>query len=111
MKQLLFIALVAFAAWYGWHHYAELRQGGSHQILVVNHSGHAIETLEDGAQAKQPFKCDKDGPFALDWQVRDLMGQRMWNGGVFVHGPILLQHKFEFRDADGVIWSSQPLGK
>jgi len=125
MKQLLFIALVAFAAWYGWHHYAELRQGGSHQILVVNHSGHAIErlrisvgdqtvvveTLEDGAQAKQPFKCDKDGPFALDWQVRDLMGQRMWNGGVFVHSPILLQHKFEFRDADGVIWSSQPLGK
>jgi hypothetical protein len=30
---------------------------------------------------------------------------------VFVHGPILLQHKFEFRDADGVIWSSQRLGK
>jgi hypothetical protein len=123
MKQLLFIALVVFAAWYGWHHYAELRQMGSHQVIVVNHSGKAIErlritaggqtvvveTLEDGATAKQPFKSEKDSPFELDWQVRGVMGDRTWSGGNFSHGPILLAYHFDFRDGDGVIWSSEKL--
>ena len=123
MKQLLLFALIVFAAWYGWHHYSELRQAGSHQVIVVNHSGHAIErlriqaggetvvveTLEDGAQAKQPFRAERDGPFRLDWQVRDVLGERSWSGGLFVHGPLLLAFKFEFRDRDGVIWSSERL--
>ena len=33
MKRLLFLALVVFAAWYGWHHYADLRLAGSHDVL------------------------------------------------------------------------------
>jgi len=123
MKRLLFFALVVFAAWYGWHHYSDLRQAGSHQVIVVNRSGHAIErlriqaggqtvvveTLEDGATAKQPFKAQKDTPFDLIWQVRSTMGERTWTGGNFSHGPILLAYRFEFREGDGVIWSSEKL--
>ena len=123
MKQLLFLALIAFAAWYGWHHYAELRQLGSHQVIVVNHSGHAIErlriqaggqtvvveTLEDGATAKQPLKAERDTPFDLVWQVRSTMGERTWTGGAFSHGPILMAYHFDFREGDGVIWSSERL--
>jgi hypothetical protein len=123
MTRLLLFALIVFAAWYGWHHYTELRKAGSHQILVVNHSGHAIErlriqaggqtlvveTLENGAQVKQPFRAERDTPFTLTWQFRDIMGERNWTGGNFSHGPILLAHRFEFRDLDGVIWSREQI--
>src|SRR5262245_25800434 len=123
MKRLLFLALVVFAIWYGYHHYSDLQRAGSHELVAVNHSGHAIErlrlsvgdqtvvveTLEDGAQAKQPFKCDRDGPFSLVWQLRDVMGEKQWSGGSFTHGPILLSYRFEFRPGDGVIVSSERL--
>jgi hypothetical protein len=121
VKRLLFLALVAFAAWYGWNHYAELRSGGASEVLVVNHSGQAIErlrirvadqalvveTLENGAQAKQSLHCERDGVFSLVWEVRGSMGDHMWKGGQFVHGPIRLSHRFEFLPQDGVIWSSE----
>jgi len=45
MKRLLLLALIAFAAWYGWKHYAELKRGGSHDIVVSNRSGHEIDRL------------------------------------------------------------------
>jgi hypothetical protein len=123
MKRLLFLALVVFAAWYGYHHYKELRQEGSHQVIAVNHTGHVmerlrisvgdqtvvVESLENGATAKQAFKYDHDGPFQLTWQLRDVMGDRAWTGGTFAHGPILLAHTFDFREGDGVIYSSQRL--
>ena len=123
MKRLLLVALVAFAAWYGWNHYATLRQAGAHQIVVINHSGQAIErlrirvgdrglvveTLENGAQAKLPFRCEHDGPFSLVWQVRGRMGEPEWSGGQFTHGPLLFLYRFEFRDEDGVISSSERL--
>ena len=123
MTRLLLLALIAFAAWYGWHHYAELRQTGSNQVIAVNHTGRTIErlrisvgdqtvvveSLADGAQAKQPFKCDRDGSFQLVWELKGIMGEKMWSGGTFAHGPILLAHRFEFRERDGVIWSSERL--
>ena len=123
MTRLLLLALIAFAAWYGWHHYAELRQTGSNQVIAVNHTGRTIErlrisvgaqtvvveSLADGAQAKQPFKCDRDGSFQLVWELKGIMGEKMWSGGTFAHGPILLAHRFEFRERDGVIWSSEKL--
>ena len=121
MTRLLFLALIVFAAWYGWHHYAELRRPGAHEVIAVNHTGRVIErlritvgdqtvvveSLNDGAQAKQPFRCDRDGPFQLTWELRGVMGEKMWRGGTFAHGPILLAHKFDFRERDGVIWSSE----
>ena len=123
MKRLIFIALVLFAAWYGYHHYTELRREGSHQVIAINHTGHpmerlrisvgdqtvVVETLENGATARQPFRCEHDGQFQLTWQLSDKMGDRAWTGGTFSHGPILLAHTFEFREGDGVIWSSEKL--
>ena len=123
MTRLLLLALIVFAAWYGWHHYAELRETGSNQVIAVNHTGRTIErlrisvgdrtvvveSLADGAQAKQPFKCERDGAFSLVWELKGIMGEKMWSGGTFAHGPILLAHRFEFRERDGVIWSSERL--
>ena len=121
MKRLLFFALVAFAAWYGWHHYAELRQSGSHDLLVVNRSGHAIErlriiaadqtevveSLENGADTKRSLRPLKDGTFELDWSFRGVLGEHQWRGGTFSHGPLMMRYRFEFRGDDGVIWSSE----
>ena len=43
MKRLLILALVAFAAWYGWHHYQELLQKTpKHEAVIVNHSGEVL---------------------------------------------------------------------
>jgi len=123
MTRYLLFALIVFAAWYGWHHYTELRQAGSNQVIAVNHTGRTIErlritvgnqtvvveSLADGAQAKQPFKCDRDGPFQLLWELKGVMGEKRWLGGTFSRGPILLAHTFEFRERDGVIWSSEKL--
>jgi hypothetical protein len=123
MMRWLFFALVAFAAWYGWHHYADLRQAGSHQLIIVNHTGHAIErlrlkvgeqvvvveTLENGAQTKLPFRYDHDGMFQAVWELRGVMGEKSWSGGTFSHGPVLFTHRFDFREDNGVIWSSDKL--
>ena len=121
MKRLLFFALVVFAAWYGWHHYAELRLAGSHDVLVVNRTGHAIErlrilagdqtvvveSLENGAETHRPLRAERDGTFELHWSYRSVMGERDWRGGTFTHGPLVMRYRFEFRGDDGVIWSSQ----
>ena len=121
MIRLLFFALVVFAAWYGWHHYAELRRAGSHDVLVVNRSGRAIErlrivagdetmvveVLEDGAQTHRPLRTTRDGVFSLEWSSRGVMGLRQWTGGSFSHGPVVMNYRFEFHGEDGVIWSSE----
>ena len=43
IKRLLFLALVAFAAWYGWHHYRDLLH---HEVMsraiIVNNTGHEL---------------------------------------------------------------------
>jgi hypothetical protein len=123
MMRLLFFALVAFAAWYGWHHYSELRRAGSHQVIVFNRTGHPIERLRirvgeagvvfeklaNGASAKQPFRPERDGTFQLTWELSDVMGERNWTGGACSHGPILFSYRFEFHEGDGVISSSEKL--
>ena len=121
MKRLLLFAFVALAAWYGWKHQDLLRSHGDHEVVAVNRSGHAIErlrvmvgdqafaieTLEDGSTQREPLRCDHDGPFRLEWQVRGEVGERNWSGGGFSHGPVLMRHRFEFTEGDGVIWSSE----
>ena len=125
MKQFLFLALLVFAAWYGYHHYRELKQEGSHQIIAINHTGHrmerlrisvgdqteVVETLENGATVKRPFRFDHDGPFNLTWQLSDVLGERSWNGGIYARVPIVLSHTFDFREGDGVIYSAGRLSK
>ena len=122
MKRLLFLGLVAFAAWYGYKHYAELKQLGSHDVVASNHSGHGIERLRisvadqtvvvealaDGEDRRVPLRADRDGTFSLVWETSNAPGERMWSGGTFTHGPMLMEYRFEFHGDDGVIWSSRP---
>lgn len=122
MKRLLLFALVLAAGGYGWKHSDELRSRGTHELVAVNRSGHAIvrlrlsvggearaiETLEDGATARTEWRCEHDGAFRLEWKVRGREGERQWSGGAFYPGPLLMRHRFEFTSGDGVIWLSEP---
>ena len=121
MKRLLFFALVVFAAWYGYHHYRELKQEGASQLIAINHTGRQIERLRiiigdqtevveilaNGATVKRPYRFDHDGSFHLTWQLTGIMGEKSWDGGNFSHGPIILAHTFDFREGDGVIYSTE----
>src|SRR5262249_31319805 len=104
MKRLLLLALIAFAAWYGWKHYAELRRGGSHDVVLVNHSGHPIERLRfwgaakplvgetrgAGGERHEPLRASHDGTFTLVWSANNAQGENNWTGGQFTHGPMLM---------------------
>jgi hypothetical protein len=121
MKRLFLFALVAVAAWYGWKHHDELRSRGAHEIVIVNHSGRAvervrlavagqefaIETLDPNATRVLPLRSEQDGEFSLDWNVHGVEGERHWSGGGFTHGPVLMRHRLEFTDDNGVVWSSE----
>lgn len=121
MKRLLILALVAFAGWYGWHHYKQLMTGGSHEAVIVNDSGIPMdrvrllvgdqtlvkEALEPGESAVLPFRCNQDGSFHLEWQWRTRMGSPRWTGGTFVHGPLLTRHTFTVDPEGGVVWQSE----
>ena len=44
MKKLFVLALIAFAVWYGYHHYPELlNRGPSNEVVLKNESGHPLE--------------------------------------------------------------------
>ena len=121
MKRLLLFALLAAAAWYGWKHHDQLRQRGTHRIVAVNHSGHAlerlriqvagqafaIESLEPGATTELGLRSEQDGAFDVLWNVRGIDGEKHWTGGSFNHGPVLMRHRLEFVDGDGVVWDSE----
>ena len=121
MKRLLLFALLAAAAWYGWKHHDELRLHGTHEIVAVNHSARAlermrlqvagqsfaIESLEPGASMKLALRSEQDGAFDVAWNVRGMEGEKHWNGGGFNHGPVLMRHRLEFVDGDGVVWNSE----
>lgn len=123
MKRLVLIALLVAAAWYGWKHQDELRTHGTHEIVVINHSGRAleririevagqefaIEALEQGARKVLPMRSEQDGEFVLNWNVRGAEGDKHWSGGGFTHGPVLMRHRLEFVDDNGVVWDSEQI--
>ena len=107
MKKLLFFALAAYAAWYGYKHYPELmNKRPGHEAVVVNSSGHPLErvrlvvdgqtfvkeTLDRDQKAIFPFRVANDASFELYWQYADKMGQRSWKGGMVPKGPMVQRH-------------------
>jgi hypothetical protein len=120
MKRLILFALVCAAAWYGWKNYARLAPEESHQVVVVNHSGHAIErvrisgggetvvveTLADGASASHPMRAQRDGSFHVVWKTGRQIGEREWSGGKLTAAPELMTYRFEFDRDDRMRWSS-----
>ena len=123
MKRLLLFALVVAAAWYGWKHHDELRSRGTHEIVAMNNTGRtlervrisvagqdfAIELLEPGATKVVPLRSEKDGEFLVFWNVRGVEGEKRWSGGGFTHGPVLMRHRLEFVDDNGVVWNSEQI--
>ncbi len=120
IKRLLLLVLVVAAAWYGSKNFRSLSPTKSHDLVLLNQSGRAIErvrisvadqtvvveVLEDGATARVPFIAQRDGPFRLLWSSRGMLGEREWSGGNFTRGPVLMTHQFEFRPDASVNWSS-----
>jgi len=118
IKRLLFLALVAFAAWYGWHHYRDLLH---HEVMsraiIVNNTGHELtrvrlsagdqslgvkESIPDNSRADFPFHVDHDASFLLVWQYGDRPGESRWTGGTVTQGPIAQKCTFTI-DGDGEV--------
>jgi hypothetical protein len=118
MKNLLLLALLAFAAWYGWNHKDELlhRRAG-HDAVIENHTGKTMErirltvdgqtlvkeSLADEATAVLPFKVNNDAEFVLTWQYATQPGEQSWRGGSVPKGPLLQRHIFSL-DGDGAVY-------
>ncbi len=121
LKNLLFLAILAAAVWYGSRHYQTLMPSKTGDIEVVNSSGHGVdrlrisvngqttvvESLENGATRRVPFQPQSDGVFRAVWTARGTLGEPMWSGGNASAGPELKTYRFEFRENNAVIWSSR----
>jgi hypothetical protein len=123
MVRLLLIALIVFAAWYGWTQHDQWRERGADELVFRNRTGQtlermkirvadegwAIERLAPDTTVKLPVRCEKDGAFQLEWRVKGRDGDKHWKGGDFTHGPIRMRHRFELLAGDGVVWSEERL--
>lgn len=121
LKRLIFLALVAAAAWYGYKNYDKLVAPKGGDFVVVNHSGRAVErlrvsvgsqtevveVLEDGATIRRAFQPQREGVFHLVWSQRGVLGERSWTGGTASAGTEFMTHRFEFGSDNSVIWTSE----
>jgi len=102
MKKLHFLALVAFAAWYGWKHPDVFHKHPSNEVVIDNQTGHGLErvrvgvggqtfvkeTIAEGTRASIPFRVDEDASFDLVWVVTGVQGEQHWTGGMVPKGPL-----------------------
>ncbi len=117
MKRLLFLALVVFAAWYGWNHYRDLiTRRPSHEAIVDNHSGREMErvrltvggktfvkeSLPDESSVSFPFRVNEDASFLLEWKWGRSDRELHWAGGGVPRGPMVQRHTLMV-DADGSV--------
>jgi hypothetical protein len=123
MKKLIFLAVLAFAAWYGWKHYGSLKDGPASQVVIENQSGREIdrvrvtvggqtyvrEAIADGASEAIPFRSATDGQFRLRWQYERTDYDREWSGGTVTAGPLPARHRLQVQGDGGVIWTSEGL--
>jgi hypothetical protein len=115
MKRLFILALLAFAAWYGWKHYPELlSRTPGHEAVIENDSGLTMErirltvdgqtlvkeSLATGEKAALPFKVRNDASLKLEWQWKEKLGEMSWAGGMVPRGPMVQRHIMQV-DADG----------
>lgn len=123
MRRLLLFVLVVVAAWYGWGHRDLLRERPADEVVVMNHSGRAIErlrlsvgdrtsvveTLEDGASTRFAWRCERDGPWKAVWEIRRVDVERQWTGGGYHPSEGRSRHTFEFMPDERVIWQAESL--
>ena len=117
MKRLIFFALVALDAWYGWHHYRDvLTHRPSHEAVVENHSGRGIErvrlvvggqtfvreSLPDESSISFPFRVNDDASFDLYWRWAGTDTENHWAGGMVPRGPMVQRYFFQV-DSEGQV--------
>ncbi len=122
MKRLIFVLLVALAAWYGWKHYPEiLHRRGSDDLVIENASGKTMErirveidgqtlvkeTLADGQKATIPFNVQNDASFRMEWDYDGLAGTHSWTGGMVPKGPLLQRHIVTVDNDDAVMYRAE----
>ena len=121
MRNLLVLILVAVAAWYGWHHWTELRQGARDVAVVENQSGRGLmrvrltaggqtfvrESIPDGGKAEFPFQVTSDGSLAMQWQFEGDAFDKSWSGGEVSVGPMRTRHHIQVTGDGGVSWTAE----
>ena len=121
MRNLLVFVVVAFAAWYGWHHLADLRQAPGDEAVIENQSGRGItrvrltvgdqtfvrESVPDGDKTTFPFRVTSDGSMALKWQFDGDAYDKSWKGGEVSAGPLHTRHHIRVMHDGGVIWTAE----
>lgn len=124
MKKLLFLVLVAAAAWYGWNHRDVLlhRKAGSEAVIVnegtramlrvrltIGSQTYVREVIEPGERASLPIEVTRTSDFRLRWGWRGLEGSPEWRGGEAEAGPTPLRCTLQVYDDGGVISGCQPI--
>ena len=125
MKKLIFMAIIAFAAWQAWKNYPNLSEflhhRASHEAVVENRARDTIEHLklkvgsqtfvrdaiESGSSAVIPFRVDQDSEFDLTWGWRGQVKEEHWSGGMVPRGPMVQRHIFTIDDEGGVIYRTE----
>ena len=122
MKKLVFLLLVAAAAWYGWKHYPELlERKGSHDLVIENASGRPMEririmvdgqtlvkeALGENQTATIPFRVQNDATFRMEWEYATQLGTRNWAGGMVPKGPMLQRHFLTVDHDDAVMYRAE----
>jgi hypothetical protein len=122
MMRLVFVLLIAAAAWYGWKHYPELlHRLPSHEAVIANHTGKVLtrirltvdgktfvkERLGDGETVTFPFRVENDSEFGLEWEFESALGQRTWKGGMVPKGPMVQRHLFTIDGDEQVVYEAR----
>ena len=122
MKKLLVLAIIAVAAWQAKEHLPQLlHPQPSHQAVVENKSGEAIERmrltvagrtfvaekLANGESATFAFRVARDSNFQMTWSWSTRAFEASWNGGMVAHGPMVQRHVITIEPGGGVIYEAQ----
>lgn len=123
MKKLLFLIIVAAAAWYGWKHYPELmNKAPGHSAVISNQTGNGItrlrftvdgqtqvcESLAAGESVHFSFKVNNDSEINLLWEWSNKSGERHWKGGQVAKGPLLARHEIQILGEGEVNYRTLP---
>lgn len=124
MKRLLFLAIVAAIAWYGWQHRTGLFGGSTDsEVVLVNGGTRAMlrvrltvdgqtyvrDVIEPEARTTIPIKVGRVSDFRLRWEWLRLEGAPEWRGGEVTPGPLRSRCTLQVFDDNDVTVNCAPI--
>lgn len=124
MKRLLFLAIVAAIAWYGWQHRAGLFGGSTDSEAVLVNGGtramlrvrltvdgqtYVRDVIEPEARTTIPIKVGRVSDFRLRWEWLRLEGAPEWRGGEVTPGPLRSRCTLQVFDDNDVTVNCAPI--